>query len=66
MHSFSAVKDKLGSLLLRADIGIAQEAWEVRQAHFDLMQNLQRLRAKRETYLNEEFKEVLHDGGETP
>ncbi len=66
MHSFSSVKDKLGSLLLRADIGIAQEAWEVRQAHFDLMQNLQRLRAKRESYLNDEFKEVLHDGGEEP
>lgn len=63
-NSFVVVQEKLGSLLLRADIGVAQQAWEVRQAHFDSVRELQRLRARNEQELTEEFQEVSHAGGE--
>ncbi len=61
-RSFVAVREKLASILLRADVGIAQEAWEVRQAHFDRVKDLQRTKAQREQHLNEEYQDVLLDG----
>ncbi len=61
-RSFMTVREKLGSILLRADVGVAQEAWEVRQSHFDMVQELQRTKAEREQYLNEEYQDVLLDG----
>ncbi len=66
-RSFEEVRERLASILIRADIGIAQQAWEVRQTHFDLVQHMQRERATREQNLNEEYRDVLHDGnGDTP
>jgi tetratricopeptide (TPR) repeat protein len=61
-RSFVQVKEKLGNILLRADVGVAQEAWEVRQTHLDRVRDLQRLKTAREKDLNEELKEVLQDG----
>lgn len=61
-RSFMQVREKLAGILLRADVGIAQQAWEVRQSHLDRVQDLQRLRSTREQYLNEELEEVLQDG----
>jgi tetratricopeptide (TPR) repeat protein len=65
-RSFMQVREKLSGILLRADVGIAQQAWEVRQSHLDRVQDLQRLRSSREQYLNEELQEVFHDGSEQP
>jgi hypothetical protein len=61
LRSFQTVQQKLGSILLRADVGISQQAWEVRQAHFEEVQRLQRTRAKNEKQLEEEFDEVMFD-----
>lgn len=66
MRSFAAVREKLGGILLRADIGIAQEAWEVRQTHYDLVRDLQRTRSRRERALSEEFEDVMFDGSRKP
>lgn len=66
MRSFATVREKLAGILLRADMGIAQEAWEVRQTHFDLVRDLQRERSRREQQLNEEFEDVMFDGSRKP
>jgi tetratricopeptide (TPR) repeat protein len=65
-RNFGLVRERLKSIVLRADVGIVQEAWEVRQSHLDRMQKLQRERATEEQYLNDELQEVLHQGGEEP
>ena len=64
MRNFGLVSDRLRSLVLRADVGIAQQAWEVRASHLDQVRRLQRQRASEEQQLNDELEEVLHDGVE--
>lgn len=63
MRNFGLVRERLKSVVLRADVGVVQQAWEVRESHRERMQSLQRERATEEQYLNDELKEVLHDGG---
>jgi hypothetical protein len=64
MRNFGLVRERLKSIVLRADVGVVQEAWEVRERSRDRLQELQRRRAKEEEALNEELQEVLQDGGE--
>ncbi len=63
MRNFGLVRDRLRSIVLRADVGVVQQAWEVRQAHRDRVAELQRRRATEEQVLNDELNEVLEDAG---
>ena len=61
MQKFAVVRDRLKDLVLRADVGIVQEAWEVREEQQYRVRNLQRERAREEQTLNDELREVLDD-----
>jgi hypothetical protein len=64
MKNFALVRDRLKSVVLRADVGIVQEAWEVREEQRVRVRNLQRERSHEESSLNDELREVLDDGAE--
>jgi hypothetical protein len=64
MRNFGLVRERLKSIVLRADVGVVQQAWEVREHSREKLQELQRQRAKEEEALNEELQEVLQDGEE--
>jgi tetratricopeptide (TPR) repeat protein len=64
MKNFALVRDRLKSVVLRADVGIVQEAWEVREEQRVRVRNLQRERAHEESSLNDELREVLDDAAE--
>lgn len=61
MKNFALVRDRLKSVVLRADVGIVQEAWEVREEQRVRVRNLQRERSREESSLNDELREVLDD-----
>jgi hypothetical protein len=64
MRNFGFVRDRLKNIVLRADVGIVQEAWEVREEQSVRVRNLQRERAREEQNLNDELREVLDDAEE--
>jgi tetratricopeptide (TPR) repeat protein len=64
MKNFGLVRDRLKSIVLRADTGIVQQAWEVREEQALRVRNLQRERAREEQTLNDELREVLDDAEE--
>ncbi|HEY5961653.1 MAG TPA: hypothetical protein VIV60_34070 [Polyangiaceae bacterium] len=66
MANFMEVRDRLKSIVLRADVGIVQQAWEVREEQRTRVVNLQRERAREEQSLNDELREVLDDAEVTP
>jgi tetratricopeptide (TPR) repeat protein len=66
MRNFGFVRDRLKSMILRADVGITQQAWEVREDQITRVRTLQRERAREERILREELNEVLDDAGEAP
>ena len=61
MKNFAQVGDRLKGIVLRADVGIVQQAWEVREEQRTRVVNLQRERAREEQNLNDELREVLDD-----
>lgn len=63
-RNFMLVRDKLKNIVLRADVGITEQAWEVREEELDRVRNLQTERSRQEQLLDEELKEVLDDSGE--
>jgi hypothetical protein len=63
-RNFRMVKDKLRGIVLRADVGITEQAWEVREEEMERVRNLQNERAREEQILDEELREVLDDAGE--
>ncbi|MBS2018469.1 MAG: tetratricopeptide repeat protein [Deltaproteobacteria bacterium] len=65
-RNFIFVRDKLRNIVLRADVGITEQAWEVREEELDRVHNLQTERAREEQLLDEELREVLDDTGEGP
>jgi tetratricopeptide (TPR) repeat protein len=65
MKNFGLVRDRLKSIVLRSDVGIVQEAWEVREEERFRVINLQRERAREEQQLNDELREVIDDAGDT-
>jgi tetratricopeptide (TPR) repeat protein len=65
MKNFGLVRDRLKSIVLRADVGIVQEAWETREEQRYRVRDLQRERAREEQNLNDELREVLDDAGGT-
>lgn len=66
MANFAEVRDRLKSIVLRADVGIVQQAWEVREEQRTRVLNLQRERAREEQSLNDELREVLDDAEVAP
>ena len=66
MRNFGLVRDRLKNLVLRSDVGITEEAWEVREDQITRVRGLQRERTREEKVLREELNEVLDDAGETP
>jgi hypothetical protein len=65
-RNFGFVRDKLRGIILRADVGITEQAWEVREEELDRVHNLQTERAREEQLLDEELREVLDDTGDAP
>jgi hypothetical protein len=63
MKNFGLVRDRLKSIILRADVGIVQQAWETREEQRFRVRDLQRERAREEQNLNDELREVLDDAG---
>jgi tetratricopeptide (TPR) repeat protein len=63
-RNFGLVKDKLRSIVLRADVGVTEQAWEVREEELDRVRSLQTERSRQEQLLDEELKEVRDDGVE--
>jgi tetratricopeptide (TPR) repeat protein len=66
MKNFALVRDRVKNIVLRADVGIVQQAWEVREEQRLRVRNLQRERAREEQNLNDELREVLDDAEEAP
>lgn len=63
MKNFALVRDRLKSIILRADTGIVQQAWELREEQLTRVRNLQRERAREDQNLSDELREVLDDAG---
>lgn len=61
MRNFAQVHSRLKGVVLRADVGIVQQAWEVREEQRTRVVNLQRERSREEQNLNDELREVLDD-----
>ena len=64
MRNFGLVRDRLRNIVLRADVGITEEAWEVREEQLTRVRRLRVERARGERRLQEELNEVLDDNGE--
>ena len=64
-RNFGVVRDKIRGIVLRADVGITEQAWEVREEELERVHNLQTERAREEQLLDEELREVLDDAGES-
>jgi hypothetical protein len=64
-RNFGVVRDKLRAILLRADVGITAQAWEIREEEMSRVHSLQTERAREEQLLDEEQKEVLDDANNT-
>ena len=60
-RNFMLVRDKVRGIVLRADVGITEQAWEVREEELERVRTLQTERARQEQILDEELKEVLDD-----
>lgn len=65
-QNFIAVGERLQSIVLRADIGIVQEAWEVRESRRVRLRELQRERANEDRRLDDELREVLDEAEPGP
>jgi tetratricopeptide (TPR) repeat protein len=63
MRNFGLVRDRLRNIVLRADVGITEEAWEVREEQMTRVRALQVERAREDRLLKEELDEVLDDSG---
>jgi hypothetical protein len=64
MRNFANVRDRLKNIVLRADVGITEEAWEVREEQLTRVRRLRIEKARGERLLNEELNEVLDDSGD--
>ena len=60
-RNFALVRDRLRGIVLRADVGVTEQAWEVREEETSRVRSLQGERAREATLLDEELKEVLDD-----
>ncbi|MDP9035425.1 MAG: tetratricopeptide repeat protein, partial [Myxococcota bacterium] len=63
-RNFRLVSDRLRGVVLRADVGVTEQAWEVREEELGRVRSLQSERSRQEQLLDEELKEVRDDGVE--
>jgi len=61
MRNFGIVAERLRGIVMRADVGITEQAWEAREEQLNRVRRLQSERAQSERLLNEELQEVLDD-----
>jgi tetratricopeptide (TPR) repeat protein len=66
MKNFANVRARLKNIVLRADVGIVQQAWELREEQQARLRGLQRQRALEEQNLQDELREVSDDMGDGP
>jgi tetratricopeptide (TPR) repeat protein len=64
MENFKQVRTRLRDIVLRADVGITEEAWELRAEQLTRVTRLKSERARAEQRLEEELNEVLDDEGD--
>ena len=64
-RNLGLVRDRLRNIVLRGDVGITEQAWEVREEELYRVHRLQAERARQEDLLDEELKEVRDDGVDT-
>lgn len=63
-RNFQRVRKRLGEIVLRADVGITEEAWELREEQYTRVRRLKIERARGEQRLREELEEVLDDSAD--
>ena len=61
MRNFGLVGERLRGIVMRADVGMTEQAWEAREEQLVRVRKLQTERAQSERLLNEEMREVLDD-----
>lgn len=64
LRNFQLVRDRLRGIVIRADVGVTEQAWEAREIQQLRVRSLQAERAKSERLLQEELREVLDDANE--
>jgi hypothetical protein len=64
MRNFGRVRGRLRDIVLRADVGITEEAWELREEQLTRVRRLKIEKSRAEQRLQEELDEVLDDSGE--
>ncbi|MFO0592271.1 MAG: tetratricopeptide repeat protein [Polyangiaceae bacterium] len=63
-RNFGLVRDRLKNIVLRADVGITEEAWEVREEQLTRVRSLRVEKSREQKLLNDELNEVLDDSGD--
>jgi len=63
-RNFGLVRDRLKNIVLRADVGVTEEAWEVREEQMTRVRSLRAEKAREQKLLNDELNEVLDDSGD--
>jgi hypothetical protein len=63
-QNFVRAKDRLKDVVMRADVGLVQQAWEVREEQKHRVFDLLRERAQEDRLINDELREVLDDSEE--
>lgn len=66
MKKFVKVSERLSDVVMRADVGLVQQAWEVREEQRARVRDLLRQRAREERIINDELRDVLDDGSGAP
>ena len=61
LRNFGIVRDRLKSIVVRADVGLTEQAWASREVQQMRVRTLQSERARAERLLQEELREVLDD-----
>lgn len=64
MRNFGQVRQRLRDIVLRADVGITEQAWELREEQYTRVRRLKIERARTEQRLREELEEVLDDSAD--
>jgi tetratricopeptide (TPR) repeat protein len=65
MQNFALVHEKLRQVVVHADVGLTEQAWEVREEQVYRVRTLQVERIREEQILNEELREVLDDASDS-
>ena len=65
-QNFIRAKERLKDVVMRADVGLVQQAWEVREEQKQRVFDLLRERAQEDRLINDELREVLDDSEDLP